>query len=236
MRPLSTFKRAGHRWLRRGLDQIEARFGARTGARARRAATRLTRGNLALLAAVYGTDKGVAGHGYVRHYERYLRPLRSREIRVLEIGTREGASLRMWSDWFSRADVIGLDIDEVHVDAPRVRTIVGDQADPLVLERLVGLGPFDVVIDDGSHRGSDIIATFQALFSSVRSGGWYVIEDMQTAYDERYGGGSSGTPGTSVSLLKDLLDAVNRDAPGCDRDDPVGSVHVHRRIAFVERA
>ncbi|HEX5614801.1 MAG TPA: class I SAM-dependent methyltransferase [Acidimicrobiia bacterium] len=236
MRPLSNIKRAGHRGLRRGLDGIDARFGPGAGARARRAATRLTRGNLALLAAVYGTDKGVAGHGYVRHYERYLRPLRSREIRLLEIGTREGASLRMWSDWFPRGEIIGLDIDEVHVDAPRVRTIVGDQSDPVVLERLADLGPFDVVIDDGSHRGADIITTFRALFPSVRPGGWYVVEDMQTAYDERYGGGAAGTPGTSVSLLKDLLDAVNRDAAGCDANDPVASVHAHRRIAFIERA
>ena len=37
-------------------------------------------------------------------------------------------------------------------------------------------------VDDGSHIASDIPASFKILFPAVRHGGWYVIEDLETAY------------------------------------------------------
>lgn len=48
----------------------------------------------------HGTDKGDAGHShqgesYLDIYERYLASWRNREIRLLELGVKKGASLRM---------------------------------------------------------------------------------------------------------------------------------------------
>jgi demethylmacrocin O-methyltransferase len=65
----------------------------------------------------------------------------------------------------------------------------------------------------------------------VSPGGLYVIEDLETAYDEDYGGGVPGTPGTAMSLLKELLDAAQHEA-----DWPnVDGVAVHHGIGFVSR-
>jgi hypothetical protein len=44
---------------------------------------------------------------------------------------------------------------------------IGSQADPEFLRRVVReFGPFDLIIDDGSHHSSHIIATFNHLFDA----------------------------------------------------------------------
>src|SRR5687768_6430550 len=50
---------------------------------------------LADIAGRYDTDK--AGHThYLRNYEEHFAPLRDREVRLLELGVKEGGSLLMW--------------------------------------------------------------------------------------------------------------------------------------------
>jgi hypothetical protein len=109
--------------------------------------------------------------------------------------------------------------------------VQGDQSDKELLAELAGsYGPFDLVIDDGSHLGVHQHASFAALFPSVRPGGWYVIEDLETSYWEDWEGGPSGTPGTGIDLAKQLLDDVNIGPR------EVASVHAYYGIVFVERA
>jgi hypothetical protein len=219
--------------------EVERMTGGATGIK--RALARPARNNLSWLAAVYGSDKGATAHRYVDLYERHLGDRRHLVTKVLEIGIYRGASLQMWRDFFPRAEVYGIDISEVSVDGPRIHTIQGDQSDPALLERVRDLGPFDVIIDDGSHRAGELITTFAGLFESVQREGFYVIEDMHTAYLELYGGGKPGHVGTSTELVKDLVDAVNRDYldegfPGAGRALPsVGELHVYPKIAFIQR-
>lgn len=53
------------------------------------------------------TDKSSDGHGYMDAYERILNP----ELRtILEIGVASGGSLRMWSELFPHAHVVGVDL------------------------------------------------------------------------------------------------------------------------------
>jgi len=49
-------------------------------------------------------------------------------------------------------------------------------------DRLRQERPVDLIIDDGSHTLPDQVAGVRALWSSLRSGGVYVVEDLQ---DER---------------------------------------------------
>ncbi len=198
---------------------------------------------LSWLAAVYGSDKGATAHRYADLYERHLDHLRRRAVRVLEIGVFRGASLQMWRDYFPKAEIYGVDIVDVVVDGPRIHTVRGDQSDPDLLARVSDFGPFDLIVDDGSHRGRDQIATFAGLFAAVRPGGFYVIEDMHTSYQEvDYDGGPPGIPGTSAALVRDLIDAVNREyvaesyPEAAARLPEVGAVFVYPKIAFIQRA
>ena len=55
-----------------------------------------------------------------------------------------------------------------------------------------------------------MIASFQTLFPLLAKNGIYVIEDLHTAYFPKYGGGEKPNhPGTSIEMLKALIDGLN---------------------------
>ena len=86
-----------------------------------------------------------------------------------------------------------------------LRSSAGDQSDPDFLRDLIRrYGPFDLVVDDGSHIGRHIIASHSVLWNAVKPMGFYVIEDLDVAYDEGWEGGPPGKSGTAVALLKAL--------------------------------
>ncbi|SDF81140.1 hypothetical protein SAMN05216553_103396 [Lentzea fradiae] len=146
-------------------------------------ALRPQRRDLGELAVELGTDKWGDLHWYTQHYERHFARLRTEPVRLLEIGIggyddpdRGGGSLRMWERFFPRGLVVGLDIAHKNVRGPRITTVRGDQSDAEFLDRLGReLGPFDIVIDDGSHLNDHVRTSFHALFPHVRSGGLYVV-------------------------------------------------------------
>lgn len=184
-----------------------------------RVAGRVRPSDLDLLARGHGTDKSSREHGYTEFYERHFGPIRKTVTKVLEIGVggttsalgyetpRGGQSLRMWAGYFPKAEIVGVDIHAKDVAGPRIAFERGDQSDPAFLHRVVvEHGPFDIVIDDGSHIGRHITASHSALWDAVKPGGFYVIEDLAVSYHADWEGGEPGTPDTGVALLKDLLD------------------------------
>lgn len=138
------------------------------------------------LALKYDTDKcpewrGGTGHEYTPFYSEQLR---GRTIkRVLEIGICTGASLRMWAEYFPRAEIWGIDsVPETMFNADRIHTLICDQADTLSLIKTRNLflpDTFDLMIDDGSHRAEDQILSAQILSELLTLNGLYIIEDVQ---------------------------------------------------------
>jgi len=179
--------------------------------RARRSVTRL--------GAFYRTDKAGPVHRYTRHYQKFFQQWRKDAFVLLEIGiggyAREGAgggSLRMWKQFFRRAQIVGLDIeDKRFAEEDRIRVYQGDQSDAELLRRIVDeVGRPRIIIDDGSHFSHHVIATFEVLFPLLVSGGYYVIEDTQTSYwPEWHGAADRHAPGTTMAMVKDLIDGLN---------------------------
>ncbi|MEU3825503.1 class I SAM-dependent methyltransferase [Streptomyces sp. SID486] len=205
-------------------------------------------GDLGALATRYYSDKWGSLHWFTPHYEHHFADLRDKPVRVLEIGvggytttTFGGGSLRMWRRFFTRGLIYGLDLfDKTVADQPRVKTLIGSQADPGLLAAIAARhGPFDVIIDDGSHVNAHVLTSFRTLLPHLRPGGRYVIEDLWTAYSPSYGGvtGRTAGPGTSVGLLKELLDGLHHENHG--EPDGTGAqvvgVHVYHNLAVVEK-
>jgi hypothetical protein len=149
--------------------------------------------DLAILGMAQGTDKHDADHSfsgvsYLDVYEQYLLPLRDAEIALLEIGVKDGASLRMWKSFFPRAEIFGIDIDPrcKTMEQERIRIATGSQDDEQFLAGCFGGNPlFHVIIDDGSHINRMTLASFQCLFPHrLHSGGLYIIEDLRCSYDK----------------------------------------------------
>jgi hypothetical protein len=208
--------------------------------------------DLDALARHYGTDKSSQYHRYTRLYQPHFRTRRLAVRSVLEIGvggvtsfegfetTAGGQSLRMWRDYFPNAQIVGVDINEKDVRGTRIHFERGDQSDSTFLQEVVRrYGPFDVVIDDGSHIGRHINASYAALWPAVKPGGMYVIEDLPVAYHPSYEGGPPGTPGTAVELIKAQVDNAirrNEDRIGVVSFEPtVAAIHLYPELVFFEK-
>jgi hypothetical protein len=143
--------------------------------------------DLAHIAAKYDTDKAVHTH-YLRNYEHYFGELRDREVRLFELGIKEGGSLYLWRDYFERGLIVGLDVEAVRLDdaSGRIRTYQGMQQDTELLDRIARANApagFDIIIDDCAHIGVLARASFWHLFEHhLKSGGVYIIEDWGTGY------------------------------------------------------
>lgn len=162
--------------------------------------------NLDELAKKYGTDKSSDFHNYCVKYEKYLPFERESKISFLEIGVFHGQSLNTWREYFINAKIVGIDIDPecASFALDRINVEIGSQIDKeFIAELICKYGPFDLIIDDGSHQNAHISESFKLLFPSLNSGGVYVVEDAFVSYWKKYGGGSN-VPNTAIEYFKAL--------------------------------
>ncbi|MDH3319852.1 MAG: class I SAM-dependent methyltransferase [Betaproteobacteria bacterium] len=204
---------------------------------------------LDLLAALYGTDK-FGEHDYTPVYEELMRASRRKPVRLLEVGVGgyEGAlggeSLRMWESYFRHGHITGIDVfDKTALSRGRVQVFQCSQVDrPKLTSLAQEQGPFDFILDDGSHLNAHQIETFGILWPHVKDGGTYIVEDVQTSYWPAYGGGPLGTPGYELSCMqwfKQLVDSVNLPeflAPAPGRlDAGISSIAFHHNLIVVKK-
>ena len=136
------------------------------------------------LGSKHGTDK--VDHEYLPHYEKRFRGIQHDVISVLEIGIVDGASLRMWRDYFHGGKIYGIDIlQDLMINETRIKSFCGRQEDQGFLRKVIKqTGDLDIVIDDGGHCAKQHVASFEVLWEHVKPGGWYTIEDAITIFNE----------------------------------------------------
>lgn len=158
----------------------------------------------------YGTDKSSAQNNFLNFYDRFLAPLRNKPVKLLEIGVLNGGSVRTWQEYFHNGKIVGVDINpEVKKFATgRVQIEVADQSKTQDLDALAEKGPFDIVVDDGSHVWPHQILTFRKLINVVKPGGFYIIEDLDTSYGKyvpHYHGGATESAAAYIQRLARLV-------------------------------
>lgn len=180
---------------------------------------------------------------YFEVYERYFGPFRGTAPKMLEIGVSHGGSLQMWRNYLGRRSaIVGVDIE------PRVGELagegveieIGSQSDPEFLAEVARRhGPFDIVLDDGSHWFHDQRVSLEMLWPHVADGGVYMVEDVHTSYLPTYDGGL-GRPDTFISLTSDRIDDLHRfwlapdDGPN-EWTRSLGGIHVHDSIVVFDK-
>lgn len=145
---------------------------------------------LTALANRYGSDKGTkiigkykGAHNFTDIYQSYLSEYKDAPMNILEIGLgADGASLKMWHDFFKNSIIYGLDIrDFSYLNTARIKTSLLDQSNPEMTKKYIkelGNIDFDVIIDDGSHRPYDQQLSLDLFFTKLKSEGFYFIEDL----------------------------------------------------------
>lgn len=137
----------------------------------------------------YGSNKA-SEQSYGEPYEGLLGHRREDIKRVLEIGVLGGGSLQAWRDYFPNAVIVGVDNNLSNCnlqDDSRICLVNADQNNVNDLRIVQGYGPFDLIVDDGSHDQGHVLTSLIHLWDSLprpshvgaRDGGLYVIEDMQ---------------------------------------------------------
>jgi cephalosporin hydroxylase len=149
---------------------------------------------------------------YFPAYERHLARFVNQPVTLLEIGCGEGGSLQLWRKYLGPfARIVGVDINPACAAfaESQIEVRIGDQSDPAFLAALVEeFDAFDIVIDDGSHVMSHVIASFDALYPHTT--GVYLVEDLHTAYWPDYEGGVA-REGTFIERFKQLVDELHAE-------------------------
>ncbi len=221
--------------------------------------------NLTDLADKYGSDKGSSKHRYTELYNMLFQPYQKRKIRFLEMGLQIGGpehgksedrettdlpSIRMWLEYFSSAEIIGLDVSDFSwFEADRFQFIRCDMDDRANIEAAAEkIGKVDIIIDDASHASSHQQDAFVTLFPLLKPGGLYIIEDLRwqpQVYEDQHPG-ITKTADTFQSYLQDgyfsngvqhfadEMNALRGDFSGCfvfqaqyqkNRKDQVAVIH-----------
>ena len=188
----------------------------------------------------YPSSKNISG--FIQLYEKYFSNFKDKEINILEIGVDNGDSLRIWREYFTKANICGIDIDKKNFKISNTEIAMGDQSDHTFLQSIIDkYKHFDIIIDDGSHQSKHIIKSFNYLFPILNNNGLYIIEDLQTSYIPRYGGSRINLKKnfTSMNFIKSLTDSINyeqNDRPFFKSnkfDGKIKSIYFYQNIVFI---
>lgn len=199
-----------------------------------------------------GSDKSSLCHHYTDIYEQYIGHFRNEEINLLELGVggedKEpgGSSLLAWQQYFRYGKISGIDIyDKEHLKPLGINIFKGSQDDRNFLSDVIyKIGYPDIIIDDASHFAKPTIESFRILFPYLKSGGWYIIEDLSCSYRWDFGGvrdiKDSNTP-TIMNYLIEMLHNIHPVNIGISDFKKnlefieVESVHFHPDIVFIKK-
>ena len=151
---------------------------------------------------------------YLDVYGHLLESMRDQPIALLEIGIQNGGSLEIWARFFPIAkSIIGCDINSkclnLKYSEQNIDLIVGDANEAGTCQAILSISNvFDIVIDDGSHRSSDIIKSFCLYFPSINPGGLFIAEDLHCSYWAPFEGGLRNGL-SSIEFFKRLVDILN---------------------------
>lgn len=181
---------------------------------------------------------------YLEAYDFHLSRLQPKKL--LEIGVMGGGSLWMWKKYFPNTEIIGVDFDPrcKQWEGNGVSVFVGDQSDTVFLELVDNaMGPFDIIVDDGSHKMGDQKTTFGFMFPRMVNGGIYVIEDLHTSFWPTWDGGGEDS---TLNMLKWQIDKLQgwalrsherkhlkKDFIKGQMESDISSLHFYDSICFI---
>lgn len=119
-----------------------------------------------------------------------------RPTKMLEIGVQSGGSINMYHAVLPQTYYYGMDINKNCVQFNDARTTIylGDQASvPGWTHFFAAITPdLDICIDDGGHQAHQMLATIQQVLPHMKSGSFFLTEDIHTVNDHSMGPYNTG--------------------------------------------
>lgn len=129
-------------------------------------------------------------HPYTLFYDSLFGQYKDMPLEIAELGILEGASLRMWRDYFTNGTFTGFEYDMNLInkfkDLERVTLAYMDvtNADS-ISEALKNQNKlYDIIIEDTTHQFNDQIRVIQNAHQYLKAGGVLIIEDIFRSYNE----------------------------------------------------
>ncbi|MDL5039213.1 class I SAM-dependent methyltransferase [Comamonas sp. Y6] len=179
---------------------------------------------MSTLQALYESHQGKVSDkwfSYLKKYEEIFSDFSRKSISLLEIGVSNGGSLEVLAKYFKNAShLVGCDINPgcqaLQYEDARISVVVGDANSDATQDKISGISDdINIIIDDGSHRSSDIVKSFARYFPLLSDGGVYVVEDVCCSYWNAFEGGIFH-PTSSISFFKSLVDVINHQHWGIE--------------------
>lgn len=130
------------------------------------------------------SDKGTI-HSYLPYYDALLTPYRDKNINLFECGYQHGGSCKLWLEYFPKAIIKSIDVDNTCLD-------IGDERSSIDIKSIKDITPEyfkdfipDVAIDDGSHSLEDQIIFIKLVYPLLASGGIMIVEDIQDINNQK---------------------------------------------------
>jgi len=182
-------------------------------------------------------------HHYIPLYDTYFSRFRNTPFRFLEIGVAKGGSMQIWRKFFgAEAIIYGIDIDPecAQFDGQSGQVRIGSQDDPEFLKSVVAeMGGVDAILDDGSHRMEHVSKSLEILYPLLNENGVYMIEDLHTAYWDKFGGGYRTEENffTKVGLLIEDMHRWYHQNPSHmpDISSFVSGIHIHDSVIVFDK-
>jgi hypothetical protein len=137
---------------------------------------------------------------------------RTKPIRMLKIGSFYTESVRGWQEYLHpNSHIVGVDSNSKMLkiadsEGIHVRIASEEGSVAFLKEVAAEFGPFDVIVDDGSHTSSHMVDSFRCLFANFLSdGGVYIVGDVYCDYRKFYRDGRT----SFIDFVRALIDAMH---------------------------
>lgn len=133
---------------------------------------------------IYQTDK-FTSHSYLDSYESILASKKDDAKNVLEVGVSRGGSILLWRDYFTNAQIYGLDIEDMPEDIvndskERITIMKQNAYDEIFIkENFINKGiRFDFLLDDGPHTLESMLFFAKNYSNLMAPNAILIIEDI----------------------------------------------------------
>ena len=158
-------------------------------------------------------NKDKKGQGFSRFYEKHLVDRKNDFLNILEIGSFAGASAAAFSKYFKNSKIFCLDINisNFKYQSKKIDVFGLDITNRKMIDNFfkkIGKNKtepfFDMIIDDGSHKLSDMLISFKTFFRNVNANGFYIIEDY------KFPNSFNHLRNIDDIMIDDLIDYLNK--------------------------
>lgn len=127
-------------------------------------------------------QKRIEGHRYVIFYEKYFKNIKGQNLNILELGSFKGAAAAAFYFFFKNSKIYSGDIfpDLFSFFSSRNFNFRIDTGSENSINSLIlaSNAKFDIIIEDASHFFKDQIISLFLLFRKLKSGGFFIIEEL----------------------------------------------------------